>query len=99
MATRISSVKSSKLNQMFNHLAIRRPGLLAFQLFCFIGCNIQLLSVITEFLRFNIVVEIDIDSNDYTYIPAITVSNDFFMFLNQTKINEEFESWRNLSMY
>lgn len=30
-------------------------------------------------------------------MPAVTISNDFFMFLNMSKIDEKFKDWSNLS--
>lgn len=98
MKNQIKLTKRPKIYQLFNYLFVEHPIFFTFQIICTLGCFIQLLSVITEFMRFNTVVEIEIDSADYTFVPAITISNDFFMFLNQTKINEEFKEWRNLSV-
>ena len=89
--------RSAKKSAFLSNLLLKSPILFLFQTICIIGCSFQLVSIVSEFLRFNIVVEIEVDSNDYTYLPAITISNDFFMFLNQTKINQEFKEWANLS--
>lgn len=101
MASRIRStppkLRRSKIGRLSNYLLVEHLSLFLFQIVCTAGCCIQLFSVITQFLQFNYIVEIEIDSADYTYIPAITFSNDFFMFLNQTKIDSEFREWRNLS--
>lgn len=91
------SGKSSKLGRLSNYLFFEHPSLLLFQLVCGVGCCWQLFSVFTKFLQFENVVEIEIDSRDYTYLPSISISNDFFMFLNMTKVDEEFKEWANLS--
>ena len=91
------SEKSSTFGRLSSYLFFEHPGLFLFQLVCGAGCCIQLSSVITEFLRFNNIVEIEIDSRDYTYLPSISISNDFFMFLNITKVDEDFKEWKNLT--
>ena len=101
MTSRINStgskLKDSKIGRLSSFLLVDHPSLFLFQIFCTAGCCIQLFSVVSEFLRFNNIVEIEIDSSDWSHIPAVTISNDFFMFLNISKIDEEFIKWRNLS--